>query len=280
MGTGAHLELDRATFQNNTSSTDGGAIHVASDGGITLTDSRLINNSTSGDGGGIFNDANVHLFRSTFHDNQAENGGGIYSTGSLELENCTVSGNFADNNGGGIFNGIVADVFHSTISYNFAANSPFTPGGRGGGVYNLAGASFNFQDTILYGNRHRQGISPVPDDCIGTLTTLHYNLVGTLTGCTLDHDQGLDLIGVNPLLGDLADNGGPTETHALGEGSPAIDAADPLGCADHSGGWLTTDQRGYPLPWDGNEDGTAVCDIGAYEVSLLLRFVFQPLTVK
>jgi len=280
--TGGQLELSEVTLSNNNASGDGGAIYAMNDATVVLTDSAIISNTAAGNGGGINSEVNVNLFRVTIYNNHAENGGGIWkSTGTLNMENSTISGNEADNHGGGIYNseGTLL-VFHSTIAYNWAAFSPSTPDGRGGGVYNLVGGSFTFQDTILYGNRHRQGISPVADDCNGTLKTQHYNLIGTLAGCTLDNDQGLDLIGVNPLLEVLGDNGGPTETHALGDGSPAIDAADPAGCASLGGDLLTTDQRGYPLPWDGNDDGTPICDIGAYEVSVLLRYGFLPFMVK
>ena len=65
--------------------------------------------------------------------------------------------------------------------------------------------------------------------------------------------------------GPLKNNGGPTQTHALVAGSPAIDAGNPGGCLDNSGALLQTDQRGFPRNVDGNGDGTARCDIGAVE---------------
>jgi hypothetical protein len=86
----------------------------------------------------------------------------------------------------------------------------------------------------------------------------------TSHGHNLDSDAtcGLagpgDLSGVDPLLGPLADNGGPTQTHALLAGSPAIDAGGDDGCP-----WA--DQRGLVRPVDGDADGEAVCDIGAFE---------------
>ena len=67
------------------------------------------------------------------------------------------------------------------------------------------------------------------------------------------------------ILGPLKNNGGPTQTHALVAGSPAIDAGNPGGCRDNSGALLQTDQRGFPRNVDGNSDGTARCDIGAVE---------------
>jgi hypothetical protein len=67
-----------------------------------------------------------------------------------------------------------------------------------------------------------------------------------------------DLRGANAGLAGLADNGGLTHTHALQSGSAAIDAADTSSCP-------ATDQRGAARPIDGDEDRTAVCDVGAYE---------------
>jgi FG-GAP-like repeat len=67
------------------------------------------------------------------------------------------------------------------------------------------------------------------------------------------------------ILGPLKNNGGPTQTHALVAGSPAIDAGDPGGCRDSSGALLQTDQRGFARHVDGNQDSTARCDIGAVE---------------
>ncbi len=74
-----------------------------------------------------------------------------------------------------------------------------------------------------------------------------------------------DLPNTDPLLGPLQDNGGPTLTHALLAGSPAIDAGNPAGCTDPWGNSLTTDQRGEVRPADGDCDGVPICDIGAYE---------------
>jgi hypothetical protein len=94
--------------------------------------------------------------------------------------------------------------------------------------------------------------SPSGGDCVdfGLLTTNTNNLI---------EDSTCDpAVMGDPLLGPLADNGGSTETMALGFGSPAIDAGDDASCA-------ATDQRGTTRPKDGDGDGTAYCDIGAYE---------------
>jgi hypothetical protein len=84
-------------------------------------------------------------------------------------------------------------------------------------------------------------------------------------GHTCGFDQGTDQVDVSPddlNLGPLADNGGPTMTHALGAGSVAIDQIPEAECVDADGAPLTTDQRGEPRP----ETGGTLCDVGAFEV--------------
>ena len=71
------------------------------------------------------------------------------------------------------------------------------------------------------------------------------------------------------ILGPLQNNGGPTQTHALVAGSPALDAGDPGGCRDSQGSLLSTDQRGFARHIDNNNDGAARCDIGAFEAKEL-----------
>jgi len=94
------------------------------------------------------------------------------------------------------------------------------------------------------------------EDSWGDYTSLGHNLVGDGTGCPSDGSG--DIVAVDALLGPLADNGGPTHTHALLAGSPAIDAGDNIGCP-------ATDQRGFVRPVDGDKDGSATCDIGSFE---------------
>jgi predicted outer membrane repeat protein len=273
------IELSRASFSNNHSEQSGGAIFNGTDAYLALTDSTIISNTAGLNSGGIGNEGTVDLIRVTITDNQAESGGGIrnYSAGELSLVNSTLSGNSADLNGGGIYNEGKVFAYHDTIARNEASDDPLNPSGSGGGVFNVEGVKFIIQDTILFAN-HRKAIFLEDNDCYGTLLTQHYNLVGTLDDCVLDGDQGLDLIGIDPRLGMLADNGGPTWTLALQPDSPAIDAANPAGCFDTSDALLTTDQRGHPLPWDGDADGTARCDIGAFEAPLTI--VYLPMTVK
>ena len=95
------------------------------------------------------------------------------------------------------------------------------------------------------------------------MTSDRHNLVGTLADCTFQKHSS-DLVGVNPLLGPLAANGGPTLTHMLRPGSPAIDAWYD-GSVGPGSSCPALDQRGVRRPVDGNRDGRAGCDIGAVE---------------
>jgi hypothetical protein len=148
----------------------------------------------------------------------------------------------------------------------------------GGGIFVFDSTLF-FRNTILSGNHHRQLLNLIDDDCYGTLTSGDYNLIGTLYNCDLWGELDNNLIGEDPLLGELADNGGPTQTHALLEGSPAIDGGNPAGCLGIEDALLTSDQRGVARPLDGDRDGTARCDIGAYELSHNVS-MYLPLLVK
>ena len=109
----------------------------------------------------------------------------------------------------------------------------------------------------------------LPVDCAVTAITSNDHNLDSDGTCYLG--QPHDLPNADPRLGPLQDNGGPTFTHALLFGSPAIDAGDDLVCP-------ATDQRGEPRPQDGDGDGTYACDIRAFE-RLTLRAIF-PLTVK
>jgi hypothetical protein len=114
-------------------------------------------------------------------------------------------------------------------------------------------------NTILADNGSANCFDP------GLITSLGHNLE---SGDTCGLKGPGDLANTDPLLGPLQDNGGPSWTYELLEGSPAIDAGDQAACP-------ATDQRGMPRPFDGNRDGTPVCDIGAYEA--IFHYVYLPL---
>ncbi len=201
-----------------------------------------------GYGGGIYNDKGVmELTNSTVSGNTASNGGGIYhesgyycepfcSTGHLELRSTTVSGNTATYYGGGIYNTFKLSTIYSTVSDNTASN--------GGGIFNL------FNDDVVKSTNTlvARNTATVNPDVRGPFDSQGYNLIGDITGASgwIATDlQNVD----DPLLGPLQDNGGPTNTHALLPGSPAINAI-PIG--DINSGCTAwppnTDQRGVARP--------------------------------
>ena len=110
----------------------------------------------------------------------------------------------------------------------------------------------------------------IENDASSIVTANNFNLFGAngnagVSGFTPGPTDIVPSVPLAQILGPLKNNGGPTQTHALVAGSPAIDAGDPGGCRDSSGALLQTDQRGFPRNVDGNNDGTARCDIGAVE---------------
>jgi hypothetical protein len=109
--------------------------------------------------------------------------------------------------------------------------------------------------------RHKQGVLfTFQDDCNGAITSFGHNLFQSTDGCTISVVLS-DLKNVDPLLGPLQYNGGPTQTQALLKGSPAIDGGNPNGCIDFSVTVVSTDQRGVARPQG------AACDIGAVEMT-------------
>src|SRR5262249_54154966 len=163
------------------------------------------------DGGGIRNSGTLTLVASTLSGNRATGGGGIRNSGLATIVTSTLSGNRATNSGdgGGIENvaGGTLTIASSTLSGN-AANS-------GGGSAN--GGTVTLQDSIVAN-------SLAGGNCSGPPTSNGHNLSSDAT-CSLSGPG--DLSNVNPLLGPLQFNGGPTPTQALLAGSPAIDAGDP-----------------------------------------------------
>jgi CSLREA domain-containing protein len=207
-------------------------------GTLVLSDSLVSNNSVAGNGGGIdVSGGVVTITGSTFSGNSANDGGAIFSNGTVELTNSTISGNTATGlGGGGILNNVVADLTATNVTV--AGNSP-------DGIHSFGSATVT--TTI------------VADGCAGTSAI-------TSGGHNLDNDGSCALGAAGDTTGDprlsaLADNGGPTQTHALQADSPAIDTADDVNCP-------LVDQRGVARPVDGDLDGTATCDVGAYELEV------------
>ena len=236
---GTIATISGVTIRHGNTFLGGSGIH--NDGALTVTNSTISNNSAGLRGGGITNfpTGTLRVKNSTISDNSADIGGGIWNFGTLSVTNSTISLNSAASNGGGIHNDGTLTVTNSGISSNSAV-------GSGGGIEDLSNRTALI-NTIIAGN--------VPGgDCNGGVLSLGVNLDSDDT-CNLS--PVFDLPGTDPLLGPLQDNGGPTETHALLPGSPAIGVGEP--CS------LATDQRGVL-----REQGVG-CDIGAFEVGPVPR---------
>jgi CSLREA domain-containing protein len=253
---GPTLTLRRVVLADNASEASGGGVANRGPETLILIDSTVTGN-VADNGGGIanVNGGSAQVIRSTISGNAAAEGGGIANVtgGTMTVIASTVSGNTAGV-GGGIANAGTLRLANATITANIAGG-----GGAGGGGLASHGAlgSVQFGNSILAGNADESGMAP---DCAGPVTSLGNNIVGNPAGCSIAASTAPDLVGVDPRLGPLADNGGPTTTHALLADSPAIDAGDSSRCQDR-------DQRGEPRPTDGNGDGIAVCDVGAYETA-------------
>jgi hypothetical protein len=242
---GGTLTVMNSIISNNMAVAGGG---ISGTGTLNVINSTISGNkATGGNGGGFDNSGKVNVTNSTISDNTAAvSGGGIYNISTLSVTNSTISSNKALSvRGGGIRNQGPLTVTNSTITNNMAPT--------GGGIYN-DGNLVTSSSTIIAGNTAPNG----PDFSGPVTTSLGYNLVGNTTGST-GFTAPTDILNQNPLLGPLQNNGGPTFTHALLAGSPAIDKGISNG--------LTTDQRGFArtvnVPTIPNAaDGT---DIGAFE---------------
>ncbi|GEM_PF-755213 len=182
---------------------------------------------------------NITISNSTISANATD---GVYllmDGGQLVVRNSTISGN--GGNGVAVTTLADANLRNVTIADN---------GGRGLFGPATAGHAATLANSILANN--------AGGDCSGLLVSQGFNLVKAPGGCTL---AGTDLQGVDPALGSLQENGGPTATRLPNAGSPAIDAGNPAGCTDEAGAALTTDQRGTARVVGGR------CDIGAVEVT-------------
>jgi CSLREA domain-containing protein len=246
-------------------------------GNVTITGVTIKNGGgTVNHGAGIYNHGgNLTLERVALSGNVASHiGGGIYNAqmGTLTVVNSTVSGNtiISDDDplsgGGGIFNKGSLTLNSSTISGNTVISDDGAPS-VGGGIVNYFGTT-NLHNTIIAGNNAASA-----RDCYGTLFSQGYNLIQDTLGCTIHGNTTGNIIGQDPLLGPLQDNGGGTLTQALLSGSPAIDAGENAACP-------LTDQRGEPRPMDGDANSSFVCDMGAFEVGrkrlVLLRAFPDP----
>jgi hypothetical protein len=264
---GADLTLQRVTLSGGSAPVCGGGA-ISNAGTLTIENSTVSGNTAGFMGGGVYNYGTLTIANSTISGNTGRGVDNLYYT--LTIQSSTISAN----QGGGVGNfGGRVTIADSTVSGNIA-NS-------GGGltnahpVYHYCGThaapqlpgTLTLRDSLIAGNQ--AAVAPeIAND--GVVNANNFNLFGTngnagVTGFTPGPTDIVPSVSLGQILGPLQNNGGPTQTHALVAGSPAIDAGDPSGCRDNSGALLQTDQRGFPRNVDGNSDGAARCDIGAVE---------------
>lgn len=260
-GNGGSIAVDSGTLSvSNTTFIDGvaasgGAIY-STGGTTTITECTFNGHSTSNDGAALYNyNGNVTVIRSVFYGNfSTGNGGAISNVGSsssMLVVNCTFSGNGATTTGGAIYNGYLSGltIEHSTVAYNYL-NS-----GTGGGIFNYPLGGVTIKNTIVANNYFIVGCCSSDPDVSGAFTSVGGNLISSV-GAATGFGSTADQLNVDPLLNStLANNGGPTKTHALQAMSPAIDAGLNAGAP-------STDQRGTGFTRIVN----SVVDIGAFEV--------------
>jgi hypothetical protein len=255
--------LTNVTLSGNQSTgNDGGGGGVYNTGTATLTNVTLSGNQSTGNasvGGGVYNTGTATLTNVTLNGNSAIAGGGVFNTnGTATLTNVTLSGNSAIQGGGVFNNNGTATLTNVTLSGNSAVL-------EGGGIehFGTSGRILALKNSIVAnspagGNCYQISISQ------SSITSNGFNLSGD-TSCAQFLNLASDRNNQNPLLGLLANNGGPTLTHLPQADSPA---------RDNGSGCPATDQRGAARPV-----GPA-CDIGAVEYGAKLPWLYLPMIIR
>ena len=252
----AVLAVAESTVSSNRAHQGSGISNIkgtASVTGSTVGGNSLVRNSSAPFvGGGLYSSGSATISTSTINNNWGgDDGGGIFSdVGSpLNVTNSTVSGNSANQGGGITSNRALLSLISSTVTNNSVI-------GGGGGIRAVSGGTL-IRNSIIAGNSGG-GWS---NDAEGAFFSQGYNLVGdagiSVGFFSVGDQAGTTDAPINAGLGPLQDNGGPTFTHALQPGSPAIDAGHPI-----LTGSMTTDQRGTGFARVVNDR----IDIGAFEV--------------
>jgi len=277
------MTLNQVIVNNNNAFFSGQGTGVPSGGGISNTGTMIIiagtvqSNMGFWSAGGIYNTGMMTITGSTINDNQNGNaghfggpGGGIVNGGTMTIQDSTIRGNrgvggdIEGGDGGGIYNAGPLQIIHCSITANTGRNGGGVAGGgniahttfsnnsassNGGAIY--VTSSLELGNTILKAGA--SGVNIFNNG--GSFITHGYN-ISSDDGSGFLNGPG-DQINTDPMLGPLQDNGGPTFTHALLPGSPAIDAGDPKFTPPPF-----YDQRGTPFVRVFN----GRIDIGSFEV--------------
>jgi hypothetical protein len=290
---GMHVTLNNCQIVNNTANGFGGGISNLLSGVLMDINNCLIANNTTQvyDGAGIYNQGTINLADSTVTGNNAHHYGGAIinqDAGILNVVRSTLDDNTAGVGGGGIFNtSSTLNVSDSTIANNTAVSTLAPTASNvtgGGGINATAFAHVTITNSTIAGNSTGWGGGGVAltrpangcfislfdtivannsagdhgPDAAGAMTSPGHNLIGQTdasTGWGASDLTGTSGAPLDPVLGPLQDNGGPTFTMAILPGSPALDAGDNTGAPD-------TDQRGLTRVVAG------VIDIGAFEAQI------------
>lgn len=245
------LSLDACVVSRCRSLDDGGGVEAGLSV-LVIADSTVDRCRTSDDGGGLDADeCQTTISGSTFSRNKAKDEGGAIeaSGGQLALENCTLSGNRAKEEGGALS---VEDAAQTSLSYCTVAKNRAKLGSGISESDEFGGDNLTSAVNSIFANAKQT-------NCDGTIDGS-----GNIeTGTSCDFDE-TNLSGTDPRLVKLAENGGPTRTHALRDDSPAVDTA--LDDEGDGGTCLVFDQRGVPRVQVGF--GPNTCDVGAFEFVL------------
>ncbi|MDT7857595.1 choice-of-anchor Q domain-containing protein [Rubrivirga sp. S365] len=249
---GASVSMTLGEVSGNRANRAGGGVEVADGGTLSLSkvsvDGNRIASANPGNGGGVHvgGAGSATLSQTTVSNNSSAQGGGLWNSasGTLAVSNSTVSGNAASGDGGGVYTlpGGDTSLESVTVVRNVA-------GANGGGlaISSLVGSATVSVDNAIVGDNTAAGSG---DDCFGRYATGGFLLVEDRgDDCAFNGAGENTIFGQDPALAPLADNGGPTLTHALLNDSPAIDAGQTA---------LAVDQRGEPRGDDQD-------DLGAFE---------------
>lgn len=292
----ARLTIRGLTIRDGDAGSGGGGGILNEGAGVLTVLDSLITNNTAQFGAGVYNSpgGSLTVVDSTLSANQTRlsdagvdaSGAGIYNAGPGGV--ATISGstfffNDAHDHGSALYNAATATLVDSTIALNQAAGAAAVYGATGGalrlnnvtiagnsggkqaaGLFS-AGGSVDVANSVVAANT-MAGSQPLPD-CDGLVTSSGHNVVGINGGCAFGAGLG-DQIGsaaqpIDPRLGPLQDNGGPTWTMLPAAGSPAIDRGSPAAPGGGGAACEATDQRGGARPVFGGLG--AICDAGAAE---------------